>query len=102
MMDTDLVGRRIRRYRFEEFIARGGMGAIYLGIDEMLERKVALKVIKAHRRLEPEEKSRFLREARALSKLQHPNISLIHDYVDEGDMEVLVLELIQGRSLTTP
>lgn len=99
MRDTELLGRRIGRILITEFIARGGMGAIYVGVDEVLERRVALKVIKAHRRLDPKAKSRFLREARVLSRLQHPNISLIHDYVEGEEMDVLVLELIQGRGL---
>jgi serine/threonine-protein kinase len=75
------------------------MGEVYVGHDETLDRRVALKSIRADRRLNPRARARFLREARTLSRLDHPSICRIHDYVEHGDTDFLVLELVEGRSL---
>jgi serine/threonine-protein kinase len=75
------------------------MGDVYAGYDEKLERKVALKVLNSDQRLDDEARERLLREARALSKLEHPNICRIHDYIETGDVDLLVLEYIDGRTL---
>ncbi len=75
------------------------MGDVYAGFDDKLERKVALKVLQPDQRLEEEARERLLREARALSRLDHPNICRIHDYIESGDVDLLVLEYIDGRTL---
>ena len=93
------LGATVGHIRVTEFLARGGMGDVYAGYDEKLGRRVALKAIRSEHRLNGEAKARFLREARILSQLEHPRICRIHDLVEEGDTDVLVLELIQGRSL---
>jgi len=98
MADRDLLGQRIRHIRIVDFLARGGMGAVYVGFDEKLERRVALKAVHEGR-LEAEAKARFLREARVLSQLNHPHICQIYDYLEGEDRDFLVLELIAGKSL---
>jgi tetratricopeptide (TPR) repeat protein/predicted Ser/Thr protein kinase len=98
MADHDLLGQRIGHIRIVEFLARGGMGAVYVGFDEKLERRVALKVVHEGR-LNAEARARFLREARVLSLLHHPHICQIYDYLEGEDRDFLVLELIAGRSL---
>jgi serine/threonine protein kinase len=75
------------------------MGDVYAGYDEKLDRKVALKVLHAENRLEAEARERLLREARALSKLDHPNICRIHDYIESDDVDLLVLEYIDGKTV---
>lgn len=77
----------------------GGMGEVYVGFDERLRRRVALKTIRTRRRLDPGFKARFLREARILSRLDHPNICRIHDYVEGEDRDFLVLEMVEGETL---
>lgn len=77
----------------------GGMGEVYVGFDERLRRRVALKTIRTRRRLDPDFKARFLREARILSRLDHPNICRIHDYVEGEDRDFLVLEMVEGETL---
>lgn len=77
----------------------GGMGEVYVGFDERLRRRVALKTIRTRRRLDPDFKARFLREARILSRLDHPNICRIHDYVEGEDRDFLVLEMVEGATL---
>ncbi|MBP6705548.1 MAG: serine/threonine protein kinase, partial [Vicinamibacteria bacterium] len=77
------------------------MGEVYEGFDETLHRSVALKTIRAERRLHDSARSRFLREARMLSQLDHPGICRIFDYVEGDGRDFLVLELIKGRTVRT-
>jgi tRNA A-37 threonylcarbamoyl transferase component Bud32/tetratricopeptide (TPR) repeat protein len=99
----ELVGRQFGHLRVTEAIGQGGMGDVYAAWDEKLERKVALKVLNADQRLDEESRGRLLREARSLSKLDHSNICRIHDYIegtgDDGDVDLLVLEFIDGETL---
>jgi serine/threonine-protein kinase len=94
------IGERIGRIRLEELLGRGGMGEVYRAFDEKLERSVAVKAVRAERRLSESARSRFLREARILSKLDHPGICRIYELLDGGDADYLVLELVEGRTLT--
>ena len=73
------------------------MGEVYAGVDETLKRRVALKAIRAEHRLNAQAKARFLREAQILSQLDHPHICRVYNYVEGGDSDWLVLELIEGR-----
>ena len=90
---------RISRYRILGRLGSGGMGDVYAGLDETLQRRVALKSVKADRRLNTESQERFLREARILSQLDHPNICRAYDYIAGDDTDWLVMELVDGRSL---
>ncbi len=94
-----LVGTTLGRIRIVEPLGKGGMGDVYVGYDETLKRKVALKAIRDERRLDAETKARFLREARVLSQLDHPNICQIHEFIEGDDSDFLVLELIDGETL---
>jgi len=96
----DLLGTRVSHYRIIDFLDEGGMGELFIGFDEKLKRKVALKSIRAEHKLIAEAKTRFLREARVLSKLAHPNICQIYDYVEGEAADFLVLELISGQKLS--
>jgi len=94
-----LIGKAIGHIRIVDILGKGGMGEVYVGFDETLERKVALKAIKAKSRLNPQAKARFLREARVLSQLEHPSICQIHDYIEGEETDFLVLEFIEGKNL---
>jgi serine/threonine-protein kinase len=94
-----LAGTKIGHFRIDEPLGHGGMGEVYLGFNEVLKKKVALKALRAERRLSAASRARFLREARILSSLEHPNICRIYDYFEGDDADFLVLELIDGRSL---
>jgi tetratricopeptide (TPR) repeat protein len=96
-----LVGTSVGHIRIVGDIGRGGMGEVYIGLDERLQRRVALKAIRAEYRLDPGARARFLREARMLSQLEDPHICRIHDYIEVGGTDFLVLELIEGRTLTS-
>ena len=95
-----LVGTSVGHIRIAGDIGRGGMGEVYIGVDERLQRRVALKAIRAEYRLDPGARARFLREARMLSQLEDPHICRIYDYIEGTDADFLVLELIDGRTLT--
>jgi len=88
------------RYEIFRQLGEGGMGEVFAAHDTQLERKVALKAIRAEHRLKDASKARFLREARALSKLEHPAICRIYDYIEADDQDYLVLELIEGEPLS--
>ncbi len=93
------VGDTVGSIRILGTLGAGGMGEVYVGFDEVLRRKVALKAIAGRQRLSAEARARFLREARILSQLEHPNVCAIHDYIEQGDAQFLVLELIEGETL---
>jgi serine/threonine protein kinase/tetratricopeptide (TPR) repeat protein len=94
-----LLGKTVGHIRIVDILGSGGMGDVYEGLDETLGRKVAVKAIRAKARLDPHAKARFLREARVLSQLEHPNICQIYDYIEGEDSDFLVLEFIEGQSL---
>jgi eukaryotic-like serine/threonine-protein kinase len=91
-------GVRIGHVRVDGLLAEGGMGAVYAGFDEKLQRPVALKAIRGDR-LNAAARARFLAEARLLSQLDHPSVCRIHDYLEGGEEDFLVLELIRGLTL---
>lgn len=95
----ELIGQRFGHIRVTEVVGQGGMGDVYAGYDEKLERKVAVKVLNADQRLDSDARERLLREARALSRLDHPNICRIFDYLENEDVDLLVLEYIDGTTL---
>lgn len=90
---------RIGPFRVVRVLGMGGMGAVYEAVDDRLERRVALKAIRPERRFDARLKVRFMREARILSSLDHPNICRIHDYLEVDDAAYLVLEFIEGEPL---
>jgi len=94
-----VLGSKVQQFRIVDHLGKGGMGEVYVAYDETLERKVALKRLRGEARLDVDARARLLREARALSMLEHPNICRIYDLVGSEEGEFLVLELIQGTNL---
>ena len=94
-----MVGTTLSHYRIEHLIGQGGMGVVYRAIDTRLGRVVAIKVIAPGAAGDRDRRDRFLKEARAASALNHPNIVTIHE-VDHADgIDFLVMELVGGRPL---
>ncbi len=92
-----LIGRMLGHFRVDALIGHGGMGAVYRAWDTSLLRPVALKVLLAD---SVSARTRFLREARSQAQLRHPNVVPIH-YVGESEGVVfLVMDLVEGESLT--
>jgi serine/threonine protein kinase len=104
-MITELKpGMNVWRFRLRRQLARGGMGSVWAAWDERLDREVALKLLPRILVTEPSAEARFEREARAMARLQHPNVVKIFDIgtFDPGvgeELPYLVMELIRGRSL---
>jgi tetratricopeptide (TPR) repeat protein len=94
-----ILGRNVGHIRVTDLLGEGGMGAVYAGYDETLDRKVALKAIRGDFRINPDSKARFLREARILSKLDHPGVCRVHDFVSDDESDYLVIELVEGVNL---
>lgn len=94
----NLLGSQVGPYRVVELLGRGGMGDVWAGVDERLQRRVALKAIRPER-INEEAKARFLREARILSQLDDPRICKIYDYIEGKETDFLVLEFIRGKTL---
>lgn len=94
-----LVGQIIGSVKLGERLGSGGGGEVYLGFDDKLKRKVAVKAIRGDAHLDADARARLLREARILSQLEHPNICRLYEYIQEKDSDFLILELVEGRTL---
>jgi len=97
---TLAAGSRLGPYEIVAPIGAGGMGEVYRARDTRLSREVAVKVLPSHRAPTPEARERFEREARTISQFSHPNVCVLHDVGREGDTEYLVMELLEGETLT--
>jgi len=95
-----LEGQTVRTIEIQEKLGEGGMGEVYLGLDTVLQRRVAVKVVRQEHRLDSRAKTRFLREAQLLSQLEHPNICRIYEYIEHDDRDLIVLELVDGSRLS--
>jgi len=98
--DDMMVGRRIAHYEVRSSLGAGGMGEVYRACDTKLGRDVALKLLPPAVAGNPDRLSRFTREARVLASLNHPHIAAIYGIEDAGTSPVLVLELVEGETLS--
>lgn len=93
-----LEGKRINdRYKVLELIGGGGMSYVYLAHDVILNRDVAIKVLRYDSTNEEESMRRFHREALSATSLMHPNIVSIYDIGEDGDMHYIVMEYVKGK-----
>ncbi len=95
----DLIGHTFGHYRIVEKIGEGGMGEVYRAHDERLDRDVAIKVLHASVAQDAGRLARFEREAKAVAKLDHPNILAIHDFGTSEGVTYAVTELLDGQNL---
>ena len=93
-----MIGQTVSHYRIIDKLGEGGMGVVYLAEDKHLARRVAIKFLTS---TDHHYRARFVREARAVSALSHPNIATVHDYgeTDEGQ-PFIVMEFIKGEMLS--
>ena len=88
-----------KRYQIMKHIGHGGMADVYLAWDRVLNRQVAIKMIRQDKSLDPMSLIRFKQEAIAASKLIHPNIIEIYDVVDYQNRSFIVMEYVKGQTL---
>lgn len=95
-MQIEVLGER---YQLQDPIGRGGMATIYRGRDLRMDRVVAIKVLREVYSTDPKFVTRFQREAKAASALQHPNIVQVYDYGQSDGNYFIVMELVEGTDL---
>jgi serine/threonine-protein kinase len=98
-----LIGRVVQdRYLIEALLGSGGMASVYRGRHQLIDRQVALKFLKAKQARDETSRARFLREARAVNRVQHEHIIDVSDFGETSDgMVYMVMEYLEGRTLTT-
>jgi len=93
--------RLARRFVIKALLGFGGMGEVYLAYDQLLERDVALKSIRAHLAGDEAIRRRFLQEVRNAHQVTHPNVCRIFDVFEESDQAFFSMELLDGESLAS-
>src|SRR5262249_49674960 len=97
----EMADQTLGAYRLINLLGAGGMGEVWRAEDLRLLREVAIKILSDAIANDPEWKARFLREARTIAQLNHPNIATIYAIEQEGDKVFIVMELIEGESVTS-
>jgi len=95
------TGKGFGHYRIQGQLGAGGMGIVYAAFDTVLERKVAIKVMGDRVPADKTARSLLIREARAASCLNHPNICTIHEVGDSGSEAYIVMEQVEGEALNS-
>ena len=96
----NLVGQTLENFEIKKVVGHGGMGIVYLARDTKLDRYVAIKSMPTKLLNSPSAQNRFRREAKLLASLNHPNIAVIYDIIEDDPQAVyLVLEYVPGQTL---
>jgi predicted Ser/Thr protein kinase len=93
------AGERVGRYEVAWVLGRGGMGVVYEARDPALDRRVALKVMRADLSVAAAGSERLVREARALARLSHPNVVAVHDVGEDAGRLFVAMEMVRGSTL---
>ena len=93
------LAARFPQYEISALIGHGGMGAVYRALHRKLDRPVALKILPPEIGRDPAFAERFVREARALARLNHPCIVTVHDFGESEGLYYFVMEFVEGRNL---
>src|SRR5688572_13101158 len=97
--ENDLAGTTISRYPVVDLIGSGGMGRVYRARDQRLQRDVAIKVLCRQVGSHPHRGQELVVEARALSRLCHPHVAAIYDFLTESQRDFIVMEFVPGSTL---
>ena len=100
-IEVDRTGTQVGRYQVEGLLGRGGMGEVWAARDTELDRPVALKFLRTEGIGDPAAVKRFVREAKAASALNHPNILTIHEVIDSSAGLAIAMELVEGDDLSS-
>src|SRR5687767_314582 len=95
----EMVGRTLLHYRITKELGKGGMGVVYKAEDLKLHRTVALKVLLSDLLGDERARKRFLREARAASSIDHPNICTVYEINEAPDLLFFVMQYVEGETL---
>lgn len=94
-----LVGLVVGAYKIEKLLGAGGMGEVYLAEDTKLDRKVAIKFLPPYLEADELAKRRLIREAKAVAKLDHPNICATYEVAEEAGRSFIVMQHVEGETL---
>jgi len=94
-----MIGSVVGSYKIIDKIGEGGMGAVFKGVDLMLEREVAIKMLRPELARQPNVVERFRTEAVTLAKLNHPNVATLHSFFRQGEDFFMVMEFVRGKTL---
>ena len=94
-----MIGSVVGNYKITEKIGEGGMGSVFRGVDLMLDREVAIKMLRRELARDPEIVSRFRFEAKTLAKLSHPNVTTLYSFFRQGDDFFMAMEYVCGSTL---
>ena len=92
-----MIGSNLSHHNVEALLGKGGMGIVYRAHDTVLNRTVAIKVLANRAIDDAESRRRLLKEARAASALNHPNIVTIHSVEREGNLDFIVMEHVSDH-----
>ena len=98
-VEGDWVGKPMGKYQVLDVLGQGAMGVVLKALDPLLEREVAIKILAEHLASDATALARFMSEARAAGKLNHPNVMAIYGICQEGETYFLVLEYVPGGNL---
>lgn len=96
-----MIGRVVGNYRIVDRLGDGGMGSVYRAVDRMLDREVAIKVLRPDLARKEALVERFRQEAKALARLSHPRIATLHGLEQHGDELLMIMEFVRGDTLET-
>src|SRR5829696_2188209 len=96
-----LIGKELGSYKIEKLLGAGGMGEVYLGRDNKLDRTIALKILPWQFLTGADRLERFQREARALSSLNHPNLVTIYEVGEFNGLHFIAMEFVDGQTLSS-
>ena len=94
-----MIGQLVGQYRITEKLGEGGMGTVYKGIDTMIDREVAIKMLRPEIARQPNLLQRFRSEAITVAKLNHAGIATLYNFMQHGDDFFMVMEYVPGKTL---
>lgn len=97
---VDKPGSRVGKYELLRPLGAGGMGVVWAARDPDLDREVAIKLLRSAN-AGPEQRTRLLREARAMARLKHPNVLTVYEVDTDGTRDFIAMELVDGTNLDT-
>ena len=95
-----MKGKTVSHYKITEKLGEGGMGEVYLAEDTTLKRQVAIKFFPSRISVNDTDKARFLQEAQAAAAINHPNVCVIHEIQEEEERQFIVMEFVEGQTLS--